>query len=147
MNRPIEQLTTGDVTATMAAAALLLETFPLEAWETALQEELIASPEVDGEPASAMHRRAKRAALLEAAGAARRLIAATRDAMAHNRATARALDLELSLAIEQADRPPAVVRQLRAVPNPSRLHQIFPGARRTIPTHREEAWGGNHEPA
>jgi hypothetical protein len=152
-------LHTGDVTATLAAAAMLLKTLPLEEYRGNIAEELRLAYELDaiegGEPTSAVHRRARRGALLAAVGAARDFITAMEDAMQHNRATARAVQLEASAAEEHAsvtlpDATPGNVHQIderrgsggelhQLYRGGSALHRTFPGARRTIPASREEA--------
>lgn len=150
MTDMIEEWRTGDMTATLTHVAGLLESLPLDGYRDALALQLREAAKLDDpgedEPASSKHRRARRGALLAAVCGARDFITGMHDALAHNRAATRADELEESARVEQAiERPLAPVRPLR--PSGSRMHDVFPGLRTVIPLRREEALGGDDEPA
>lgn len=134
----------GDMTATLAAVAVLLKTLPLDAYREALADELRRARKAQWNPESlevaTTSRQARRVTLMAAIAAAREFIEAMEDAMQHNRAVARALESDDPELREgpPADHP-AVVRALRPVRRTgSVLHDTFPGAS-VIPINRVEA--------
>jgi hypothetical protein len=131
----IEEWRTADMTATLTHIAGLLESLPLDGYREALAAQVAESAAwTDDEPVSDQHRRARRGALLAAVCAARDFITGMQDAMAHNRAAARAVPMEQGVRAEHAPPPFAPAPRLPE----SELHRVFLGAK-VIPIRREEA--------
>lgn len=147
MTEALEEWRTGDMTATLTHIAGLLESLPLDSYREALAKQVREAAERDSgdEAASDRHRRARRGALLAAVSGARDFITGMNDALAHNRAASRADEVEAAPEIQSV---PFVVW----TPRPPRartgdLHSTFPGLRNVISLRREDALGGDDEPA
>jgi hypothetical protein len=154
VSKLVDEWRTADMTATLTHIAGLLESLPLDAYRDALAAEIREAASLDtyeDEAASLRHRRARRGALLAAVSGAKDFITGMQDALQHNRAVSRALELETSIREGQLARGgvvrppvvdhPAVLASIRTLhPRTGNLlRDTFPGARKALPATLEEA--------
>lgn len=150
MNDMIEEWRVGDMTATLTHIAGLLKSLPLDSYREALAAQVCEAGQRDQaeeEPASDRFRRARRGSLLAAVAGARDFVNGMQDALAHNRAAARADDLEMSVRIEEATTTGLRPARPDLVHDVGQLHRTFPGLRNVIPLRPVETLADDDEPA